>query len=122
MRVFVSSFEVAGRSVDKGKICPYCGPGHNEEVIARELRRCSEANLLLPDVQRAVLDLTREFCNEHGLEMEVVDMAGLRFLDKVKLAFRGIRAPSILCAGNRISGMPSKEQLRVLSLSSRAKE
>lgn len=115
LKVFISSIKTTS-CVDKSKICRFCGPGHNEEIINRELKRFLGTGLLLSTKQRELLDVTREFCQNNDFELEVIDMTDLAFFDKMKLVFKGIRAPAICYEGNRVEGAISKERLEVLLL------
>jgi len=61
-----------------------------------------------------VLDVVSEFCRENGVEYEVVDITNLRFLSKMKLVFKRIKAPAVSFKGKSIEGIPTKEDLEVL--------
>jgi hypothetical protein len=113
-RAFVSSIKITG-CVDEGKVCRFCGLGHNEEIINRELKRFRGAELLIPASQKEVLHVTRAFCEEHDFELEVIDISELSFLDKMKLVSRRIRAPASLYQGRKVKGTPTVEKLRALS-------
>jgi hypothetical protein len=60
--------------------------------------------------------MTSEFCKENNFEMEVVDIANLKFLEKIRLAFKGIKAPSIIFEDKVVNRKPTKEQLKALML------
>ena len=68
----------------------------------------------LTDTERKVLDVVSKFCKENGLEYEIVDITNLSSISKMKLVFRGIKAPTIIFKGLKIEGVPTKEDLKVL--------
>lgn len=61
------------------------------------------------------VDVVCEFCEENGIEYEIVDIENLSSLSKMKLMLKGIRAPTIFFRGKKIEGVPSKEDLRALN-------
>ena len=71
-----------------------------------------DGNLL--DDQRRTVDVVREFCEENELEYEIVDIANLKLTNKMKLVFKGIKAPTIIFREKKIEGVPTKEDLQVL--------
>ena len=68
----------------------------------------------LTDEQIKVFDTVDEFCKENGLEYEIVDIANLSFISKMKLMFKGIKAPTISFKGKKIEGVPTKADLKAL--------
>jgi hypothetical protein len=68
---------------------------------------------LLED-QRKTVNIVREFCQENELEYEILDITNLGFTSKMKLVFKGIKAPTITFKGKKIEGIPTKEDLKVL--------
>jgi len=69
----------------------------------------------LTEDQRKAVDVVNEFCEENGLEYEIVDIENLSSLGKMKLLFKGIKAPTIILKGKKIEGVPTKEDLKVLN-------
>ena len=68
----------------------------------------------LTDEQIKVLDVVNEFCKENGLEYEIVDITNLSFISKMKLVFKGIKAPTISFKGKKIEGVPTNTDLKAL--------
>jgi len=71
-------------------------------------------NGILPANQIKVLDIIDEFCKENGLEYEIVDVASLGTVSKMRLMLKGIKAPTIIFKEKRIEGLPTKEDLKAL--------
>lgn len=67
------------------------------------------------DEQIKVLEMVTDFCRKNGLDYEIVDIANLSLVDKMKLVFKGLKAPTISFKGKRIEGVPTKENLKVLT-------
>ena len=71
-------------------------------------------NGYLPESQRKAVNIVREFCEENALEFEIVDIASLGFTEKMRIAFKKIRAPTIVFKEKKIEGVPTKEDLEIL--------
>ena len=56
-------------------------------------------NGCLSEDQRKTVNIVREFCEENGLEYEVVDVTNLGFTSKMNLVFKRIRTPTITFKG-----------------------
>lgn len=69
----------------------------------------------LTEDQRKTVDVVNEFCEENGLEYEIVDIENLSSLGKMMLLFKGIKAPTIILKGKKIEGVPTKEDLKALN-------
>lgn len=68
----------------------------------------------LTDEQVKVVDVVSEFCRENGLEYEIVDVTSLSSIGKMKLVFKGIKAPTVSFGGRKIEGVPTREDLKAL--------
>lgn len=66
---------------------------------------------ILPEDQRKVVHLVREFSEENGLEFEIIDLADSGFLTGLKLLVKRISAPSVAFRGKIIEGIPTREEL-----------
>lgn len=108
VKIYVYSLEIDSNRVDKDKICPYCGPGHNNKVISQHLKHFHKSSSFLSEDQTKIVEITSEVCEKNNLEYEIVDITNLNFLGKMRLFFRGIRAPSIAFEGKKIEGIPPK--------------
>jgi len=118
IKVYVSSFKGISTLdyVDKESMGHPCVTSRQGENIFSEFKHLPRGsrNGYLTQNQIKVLDVVREFCEENGLEFEVVDIANLSFISKKKLIFTGIRAPTISFKGKRIEDVPTKEDLKAL--------
>ena len=101
--------------MDKDKICPYCGPQLNEKIISQQLRHSHDSGCFLSEDQIKIVDTAVEICKENNLEYEIIDIGNLNFLSKMKLFFKGIRAPAVAFGGKKIEGMHTKEDLKALT-------
>ena len=116
VKVFVASLEISSHFGNTDEMCKYCTSSHRTEIVTQQLKHSIGSNSYLPNDQREIVNMTREFCKENNFEMEVVDIANLKFLEKMKLAFKGIKAPSIVFEDNVVNKKPTKEQLKALIL------
>ncbi len=117
IRVYVSSFKVSALDyVDKESMGHPCVTSRHGENVFLEFKHFPKGSLdgYLTEYQVKVLDVLNEFCEETGLDYEVVDVANLSIIRKMKLVFKGIKAPTIIFKGKRIEGVPTKEDLKVL--------
>lgn len=117
IRVYVSSFEISTFDyVDKESIGHPCVTSRHGEDIFAKFKHLSERSWdgYLSDNQLKAVNMVDEFCKENGLEYEVVDIASMSFVSRMKFMFKGIKAPTISFEGKKIDGVPTKEDLRVL--------
>ncbi len=112
VKIYVSSFRIASSQVDKAKVCSQCGPQHTGRIISQQLTHFHDSTCFLSEDQTKIVDTTVEICEENGLEYEIVDIENLGFLSKMKLFFKGIRAPTVTFEGKTIEGMPTREDLK----------
>jgi len=68
----------------------------------------------LSEGQRKTVSIVKEFCQENELEYEIVDITNLGSISKMKLVFKGVKAPTIIFKGKKIEGVPTKEDLKIL--------
>lgn len=116
--VYISSFKVSTLDyVDKDSMGHGCVTSRQGENIYAEFKHLPEGSWdrYLSENQEKVVDAVNEFCEENGLECEIVDIESLSFLSKMKLMFKGIKAPTIMFGGKTIQGVPTKEELKTLN-------
>jgi hypothetical protein len=101
--------------VDTGEICPHCGPQHREEAISQQLRHFHESSYFLSQDQTKIVDKIVKICKESDLEYEIIDTEDLNFLGRMKLFFKGIKAPTVIFKGKRIEGIPTREDLKAVT-------
>jgi hypothetical protein len=118
IKVYVSSFQISTLDyVDKDSMGHPCVTSrHGENIFAgfKHLPKGSWDGYLADDQMKAV-DVVDEFCKENGLEYEVVDITNVSFVSKMKFMIKGIKTPTISYSGKRIEGVPTKEDLKVLT-------
>lgn len=118
IRVYVSSFKISALDyVDAGSMGHPCVTTRNAESMFTEYQHLPKGSLngYLTDDQIKAIDVVSEFCEDNGMEYEVVDTAKMSFINKTKLAFRGITAPAVTFKGEKIEGVPTKEDLEALT-------
>jgi len=118
IKVYVSSFKGVSTLdyVDVKSMGHPCVTSRHGENIFLQFKHLPKGSLdgYLTENQIKVLDAVTKFCRENGLEYEVVDITSLNFAGKMKLVFKGIKAPTVSFKGKRIEGMPAKEDLKAL--------
>lgn len=119
IRVYISNFKGVSTLdyVDKDSMGHPCVTSrHGENIFTgfRHLPKGSWDRYLTED-QRKVMDVVSKFCEENGLEYEIVDIENLSSLSKMKLMFKGIKTPTIIFRGKKIEGVPTKEDLKALN-------
>ena len=116
IKVYVSSFKSISTLdfVDKDSMGHPCVTSRHDICSGLKRLPIGSWNGYLTDKQIKVLDVVSEFCEENGLEYEVVDVTNLSSISKMKLVFKGIKAPTISFKGKTIEGVPTKEDLKVL--------
>lgn len=118
IKVYVSSFRGISTLdyVDKDSMGHPCVTSqHGENIFAgfKHLPQGSLDGYLTEDQVKAV-EVVDEFCEEHGLEYEVVDLTTLSFVRKMKFIFRRTKAPTTSFKGKQIEGIPTIEGLKAL--------
>ncbi|UCF59325.1 MAG: hypothetical protein JSV15_02635 [Candidatus Bathyarchaeota archaeon] len=117
IKVYVSSFEISTLDyVDQHSIGHPCVTSHHSKNVFTEFKHLPEKSWdgYLTDDQMKAVVIVSEFCQQNGLEYEVVDMRNTGFASKMKLMFKGIAAPTISFRGKKIEGIPTKENLETL--------
>lgn len=66
----------------------------------------------LSDEEREFLLRTDDFCKEHGLNLEIIDLGTVDFLEKLKLKIKGVTTPAICCGKRIIHRLPSEEDVK----------
>lgn len=115
VKIYVCSLEVDSICVDIDKICSHCGPQHTNEVISQHLKHSHGSSSFLVEEQAKIVETVSEICKKNNLAYEIVDIANLSLLGKMKLFFKGIRAPTIVSKGKKIEGIPTQEDLEALT-------
>lgn len=69
-------------------------------------------NRYLSDEEREFLLRTDDFCKEHGLNLEIIDLGTVDFLEKLKLKIKGVTTPAICCGKGIIHRLPSEEDVK----------
>ena len=114
VKIYVCSLETDSL-VDIDKICSHCGPRHTNEMISQHSRHFHGSSSFLAEDQAKIVETMSEICEEKNLAYEIVDIANLSLLGKMKLFFKGIRAPTIVLEGKKIEGIPTQEDLEALT-------
>ncbi len=86
---------------------------HSDEVFSGFKHFPGSDSESLPTHQRGIVDMIIKLCEENNLEYEVVDVANLGFMGKVKLLFKRIAAPSIVFEDKKIVE-PTEEDVKAL--------
>jgi hypothetical protein len=117
IKIYVSGFEISALDyVDKDSMGHPCVTSRHGENIFTGFKHLPKGswNGYLTEDQMKVIDVVAQFCEESGLEYEVVDITNRGFISKMKFMFKGIKAPTISFRGKKIEGIPTKEDLKVL--------
>ena len=117
IKVYVSSFEISTLDyVDKDSVGHPCVTSRHGENIFTGFKHLPKGarDGHLADDQIKTVDVVDKFCKENGLEYEVVDIRNTSFVSKMKLMFKGIKAPTISFKGKKIERIPTKEDLNTL--------
>ena len=69
-------------------------------------------NRYLSDEELEFLLRTDDFCKEHGLNLEIIDLGTVDFLEKLKLKTKGVTTPAICCGKRIIHRLPSEEDVK----------
>lgn len=102
--------------VDKDSLGHPCVTSRHGDDVFSGFKHLPSGSLdgYLPEDQRKIVGIISEFCKENDLKYEIVDMTNLGFASKMRLVFKGIKAPTIIFKGKKIEGVPTKEDLNVL--------
>jgi len=69
-------------------------------------------NRYLSDEEAEFLLRTDVFCKEHGLNLGIIDLGTVDFLEKLKLKIKGVTTPAICCGKRIIHRLPSEEDVK----------
>lgn len=102
--------------IDKDSMGHPCVTSRHSEYIYSGFKHLPTGSWdgCLSENQIKALNVVSEFCEQNGLEFEIVDVTRLGPIDKMKLILKGIKAPTISFKDKRIEGVPSKEDLKAL--------
>ncbi len=118
IKVYISSFEgiSALDYVDTKSMGHPCVTSRDSGDLFTEYKHLPKGSLngYLTENQIKAVDLVDKFCEQKGLEYEVVDISHLSFIAKMKILFKRIKSPTIVFRGKRIEGVPTKEDLEAL--------
>jgi hypothetical protein len=117
VQVYVSSFEISTLDyVDKASMGHPCVTARHGKNIFTGLKHLPKGLLdgYLTDDQLKTVDVVDQFCKTNGLQYEIVNMTNLGWLRKMKLVFKGIKAPTTIFRGRRIEGPPARKDLEAL--------
>lgn len=116
IKVYISSFSRISTLdyVDKDSMGHPCVTSRHDICSGLKHLPTGSWGGYLTDDQGKVVDVVSRFCEENGLKYEIVDIEKLSSISKMKLVFKGIKAPAIMFKGKKIEGVPTKEDLRVL--------
>jgi hypothetical protein len=115
LKVFVCSFRVPTVGfVDKEGAMHACARA--QKTAFERLAQVSSivGNRYLSDEDAEVLERVKKFCNDNGLELEVVDVGTMNFIQKLRLRLQGIKSPAVSYGDKIFLGVPSEEDLRKL--------
>lgn len=113
IKLFVCSFSLPTVGfVDKEGAVHACARA--QKTAFEGLARVSGivGNRHLCDDDYKALGRVKEFGDSRGLEFEVVDVAALSFLGKLRLRMKGVRTPAIAYKDRIFTGVPTKEDLK----------
>ncbi len=116
LRVYVSSNDVPTTGfVDKEGAMHACAQAQKTAFQGLHDHAGLFGNRALTEEESKLVIRINEFCNENGLELEIIDLATLNILDKLKHRIKGIRNPAT-CYGERMfQGIPDNEDLKKLT-------
>ncbi|UCH32296.1 MAG: hypothetical protein JSV05_02650 [Candidatus Bathyarchaeota archaeon] len=108
----VSAFDY----VDKESIGHPCVTSRHAEDLFTEWKHFPGSNGVLPQDQKDFVNTVAGFCKKNAIEYEIIDMAKLGLMGKMKLALKGLKAPVITYGKTKINGLPKEENLKALLL------
>lgn len=115
LKIYVRSLEIPTIGfVDKEGAMHACAQAQKTAFQGLERFSTIGGNRCLSDEEREVLRRVEIFCKDNGLEFEVVDLATIGFLARLKMKMKGLRTPATCCGEKIVFGVPSEEVLREL--------
>ena len=100
--------------VDKESIGHPCVTSRHAEDLFTEWKHFPGSNGVLPQEQKDFVDRTIGICKKNNIEYEIINMAKLSFMSKMKLALKGLKAPVIMYGKTKINGLPKEEDLKAM--------
>lgn len=114
LKVYIHSLEIPTVGfVDKEGAMHACARAQKTAFQGLE-RFSSLGNRCLSDEQGEVLVRVEDFCNNNGLEFDVIDLGTIGFLRRLKLKMKGLKNPAIRCGEKIVYGVPSEEDFKEL--------
>lgn len=96
--VYVHSFEIPTIGfVDKEGAMHACAQAQKTAFQGLERVTSNIGSRYLPDDERETLMMLDNFCENEGLELEVVDLGTASFLTRLKMSMKGLKTPAICC-------------------------
>jgi hypothetical protein len=85
-----------------------------EKKFGERLKRASNLfeNRYLTDEERETIMRVEDFCRRNAIGFEVVDVANLSFLEKVRGRIVGLRTPAVSCGKKMFNSLPSRTNLK----------
>lgn len=113
MKVYVHSLELPTTGfVDMEGARHACAQAQKTAFTGLERFSSLFGNRYLTDEEREFLLRTDVFCKEHGLNLEIIDLGTVGFLEKLKLKIKGVTTPAICCGKRIIHRLPSEEDVK----------
>ncbi|OGD47070.1 hypothetical protein A3K79_02070 [Candidatus Bathyarchaeota archaeon RBG_13_46_16b] len=113
MKVYVHSLELPTTGfVDMEGARHACAQAQKTAFTGLERFSNLFGNRYLSDEERGFLLRTDDFCKEHGLNLEIIDLGTVDFLRKLKLKIKGVTTPAICCGKRMIHRLPSEEDVK----------
>jgi len=113
MKVYVHSLEIPTTGfVDMEGARHACAQAQKTAFTGLERFSSLFGNRYLTDKEREFLLQTEDFCRGHGLNLEIIDLGTVGFLEKLKLKIKGVTTPAICCGIRIIHRLPSEEDMK----------
>ena len=113
MKVYVHSLELPTTGfVDMEGARHACAQAQKTAFTGLERFSSLFGNRYLTDKEWEFLLQTEDFCKEHGLNLEIIDLGTVGFLEKLKLKIKGVTTPVICCGKRIIHRLPSEEDMK----------
>gem|GEM_PF-1788825 len=117
LKVYVHSLELPTTGfVDKEGAMHACAQAQKTAFTGLERFSSLFGRRYLTDLEREFLLQTDNFCKEHEVNLEIVDLGTADFLEKLKLKIKGVTTPAICCEARIIHRFPSEEDIKGISV------
>jgi protein-disulfide isomerase len=105
IEVYVMNKEVVTQTVIEGR--PLAAGDTVHYCTVKEIAKTEK---ILSEKDREALQLVQTIATQRKYKVQIIDLASLK--GKMKARLKGVRTtPTIIVGGNRIEGVPKKEQL-----------